>query len=78
MKDFLKVFLLLAAGIAIYMAVFLLGSANPIILLVLRILIPVTVILGMMLLFRKKWSHRLPKDKEKEHLKEYKDQFRKK
>jgi hypothetical protein len=78
MKDFLKVFLLLAAAIAFYMALFLLGSANPLILITLRILIPVTVILAMILLFKKKWSHRLPKENEKEHLKEYKDQFRKK
>jgi hypothetical protein len=78
MKDFLKVFLLLAAGIAFYMAIFLLGSVNPLILLVLRILIPVAVILGMILLFSKKWSHRLPKEKEKEHAQEYKNQFRKK
>ncbi len=77
MKDFFRVFLLLASGIALYLAVFLLGSVNPFILLIVRIVISVAVILCMILLFKKKWSHRLPKDKEKEHLKEYKDQFRK-
>lgn len=76
MKDFIKVFLLLIAGILFFAGIALLSMLGPVLIMFLRIVIVVTVIGGGILLLRNKWSHRLPKEREREHREEYKRQFR--
>lgn len=76
MKDFIKLFLLLVAGIVFFAGISLLSMLGPLFIMMLRIIIAVVVIGGGILLLRNKWSHRLPKDKERAHREEYKKQFR--
>jgi membrane protein YdbS with pleckstrin-like domain len=77
MKDFLKVFLLLISAFLFYLGLYLLKTINVFILSIIGITISVVVIVGIVLILRKK-SHSLPKEKRKGYLEEYKNQFRKK
>ncbi len=79
MKDFMKVFLLILGGIAFYLGLSLLAGVNLFLIAMIRIVVGAGIIIGGIMILRKnkKWTHRLPRDKEKEHEKEYKKQFKK-
>lgn len=79
MKYFFKILLLIVAGILIYTILALFAGTNYYLLGLLRVLIGAGIIIGGLLILRKNklWSHKLPKDKRKEHEENYKKQFKK-
>jgi uncharacterized membrane protein len=79
MKYFFRILILIIAGIILYTILALVAGTNYYLLGIVRVLIGAGIIIGGLLILRKnkRWSHRLPKDKEREHEENYKNQFKK-
>lgn len=74
MKDFFKVFLLLCGAILFYVGLLLLGNINPFALSIIGIILAVLLIGVGGWILRRRFPHKLPREKRKKYLEDYKKQ----